>query len=756
MESALSPTNRSTSTPLSITARRTSSSAISSSPSPLTVQQSQSQSQSQTQSQTLRAQSPSQIHQQVVSQQQLPSVTSPNPTNDDYGLLKVYWACIVEHRLDTESTSPNTTPPSSPPPIIHVSATAASPAAASSASARVSGGNSGGTVSHYGSGGGGGGGTVTNKSGAGILGKQNTGIPGKNGTGGSGGSNVASTPSSGSPLVSAQSVANSGSSGSGAASASNSSGNSVGGGASSAVSSAASGGTSAHSNASGAVAPPPRTGVFVPMGDVTKNSTSKVRATVASTTPRRSLTAPVVRVTRRMKRPRFAPIENNTWISTIQLSMYSSSLGPHLAEAWRGVEEFSEEMQQFFVIAALADCVQVLEFNGDDVNSGLQLKLIVLPTQHFLCSVTFTAMVQGSGKICALTIFARQEYLPRFLEVYPRALDRLGVAACRLCLLISQDSDTTLQIHKEIEAMCTSLNVLMLCIIPLPSSPHSDLNTITNLWGADFVSLAVTSHLQTMCCTVVIGDMKEHVNMFVNALSIFEDDTQRAKSSLVVDKRPYSPDLLLQGVVGSASQITDDLLFQSPLPTTVIDLKQITVTQVAGFHIFKKRQKDHIKAEVEKCLPYSNIPIPVTVATGGPNAVNAANAANGLQAEYVADRREPLNSPSLICSSLVTNMIYELHDLPYHLQPAVVHNWMHLFSRYAVTLVLLANKLQPTATTSSDGMFKKICAGLNLSEADAIVILAVAEKISPGIHLHIFGNCVTIEDNFVAIFDGFV
>lgn len=80
--------------------------------------------------------------------------------------------------------------------------------------------------------------------------------------------------------------------------------------------------------------------------------------------------------------------------------------------------------------------MQALDFNGDDLTDTVQQKLIVLPTgftspsvsvnlnvEHFFTSVIFTAPVSGQPTICAMTLIANKDKLPRYLTIHSKAQD---------------------------------------------------------------------------------------------------------------------------------------------------------------------------------------------------------------------------------------------------------------------------------------------------------------------------------------------
>jgi len=112
---------------------------------------------------------------------------------------------------------------------------------------------------------------------------------------------------------------------------------------------------------------------------------------------------------------------------------------------------------------------------------------------------------------------------------------------------------------------------------------------------------AVTSHLQSHGCTVVIGDNLKMINMFIDSLSLFlMSNIEKERSSHVVEGRGYTPDLALQGLLQNS--LSDEEVIQSLLPTTLIDLNTNTVKQTHPFHEYTVLRREYMSMELEKLI----------------------------------------------------------------------------------------------------------------------------------------------------------
>ena len=88
---------------------------------------------------------------------------------------------------------------------------------------------------------------------------------------------------------------------------------------------------------------------------------------------------------------------------------------------------------------------------------------------------------------------------------------------------------------------------------------------------------ALTSHLSTHGRSLVVGDELNEVNEFIKFLSIFLNEKEKKKSTLMREESKFIPDLVLQGVnQTNYKKIQDDQFIQSLFPTSVIDLKSLS------------------------------------------------------------------------------------------------------------------------------------------------------------------------------------
>lgn len=115
----------------------------------------------------------------------------------------------------------------------------------------------------------------------------------------------------------------------------------------------------------------------------------------------------------------------------------------------------------------------------------------------------------------------------------------------------------------------------------------------------DFLASAITSHLQTHCCSVVVGTNVDEINLWVNTLASFLMPLERNLCKLAIDtqlgKSDFVPELFVQGICFDAKKHAQIGKQNPPLwkmavpirgvlsgryPITVIDLTQKVVMYV--------------------------------------------------------------------------------------------------------------------------------------------------------------------------------
>lgn len=243
----------------------------------------------------------------------------------------------------------------------------------------------------------------------------------------------------------------------------------------------------------------------------------------------------------------------------------------------------------------------------------------------------------------------------------------------------------------------------------------------------DFLTKAVSSHLQTHGSSVVLGADVEAIDKMIDTLSLFLSAEDRLKSSYTRVGASYAPDLILQGLI-KPEKVKDADVIQSLLPTTVIDLVTKQITRTHPYHVHRVLRKEFQKMELRKLSGKSD--------------------AKGSWASQVS-----IFSPVKESSPFVENMLNEVFRLPSDLREGIVLQSRRLLVRKAVLLIKYVEARKADHATLHNSEIKKLRADLHVAhESDFGIVLAMAETYSPGIYSSLAGDPATIEARFFELF----
>ncbi|KAF9428103.1 hypothetical protein BGZ94_003372 [Podila epigama] len=317
------------------------------------------------------------------------------------------------------------------------------------------------------------------------------------------------------------------------------------------------------------------------------------------------------------------------------------------------------------------------------------------------------------------------------------------------------------------------------------------------VFGREFISRAITSHLQTNSSTVVVGNNITIMNMMINTLALFLSAEDRAKSCHARKQHRYLPDLFLQGIytpsvgkqghsggivfdgeTGHAVRKSDQSnrlyhILSSPFPTTIVDTVRFKVEQTERFPRYTALRAEYRK-EQTRCVINRTI-----------SRVNAWNAAN--QTSYLYQGSIPPQSfqkfagsdtggfwgskrengwtsvewkgqkvirPVVSVAPIVENLVRCVVGLPIDMREGYVRQWRRGLVKRALTMVKfvrkegvnLAEQLEQQARISKlteqsleDEISQEpvsvqaIFQQLGMDSSDLSIILGTAERILPSI-----------------------
>uniref|UniRef100_A0A8C6PX39 C9orf72-SMCR8 complex subunit n=1 Tax=Nothobranchius furzeri TaxID=105023 RepID=A0A8C6PX39_NOTFU len=249
----------------------------------------------------------------------------------------------------------------------------------------------------------------------------------------------------------------------------------------------------------------------------------------------------------------------------------------------------------------------------------------------------------------------------------------------------------------------------------------------------DFLHKAVSSHLQTCGCSIVVGSNPEKVNKIVRTLCLFLTPAERKSSRLCRSGSSFKYDtgLFVQGLLkdstGSFVLPFRQVLY-SPYPTTHIDVDINTVKQMPPCHEHTYNQRRYMRSELSalwKTDSEEDIPLDTIIHTDETFTPDL----NVFQDVMHKD-------------TLVKSFIDEVFMLKpgLSLRSAYLAQFLLLLHRKALTLL----KYIEDETQKGKKPFRSLRnlkSDLDLmKEGDLGIIMAFAEKLRAGLHSFVFGK----------------
>ncbi|XP_070598570.1 guanine nucleotide exchange factor C9orf72 homolog [Erythrolamprus reginae] len=248
-----------------------------------------------------------------------------------------------------------------------------------------------------------------------------------------------------------------------------------------------------------------------------------------------------------------------------------------------------------------------------------------------------------------------------------------------------------------------------------------------------FLLKAISSHLQTCGCSVVIGSSPEKVNKIVRTLCLFLTPAERKCSRLCRNETSfkYESGLFVQGLLkdmtGSFVLPFRQVMY-APYPTTHIDVDVNTVKQMPPCHEHIYNQRRYMRSELTafwRATLDEEMPLDTIIYTDE-SFTPDLNVFQDVQ-----------HQDTLVKAFL---------DQVFHLKPGLslrsvfLAQFLLVLHRKALTLI----KYIEDDTQKGKKPFKSLRnlkVDLDLTaEGDLNIIMAFAEKLKPGLHSFLFGQ----------------
>ncbi|KAM9251040.1 guanine nucleotide exchange factor C9orf72 homolog isoform 2-T4 [Cariama cristata] len=248
-----------------------------------------------------------------------------------------------------------------------------------------------------------------------------------------------------------------------------------------------------------------------------------------------------------------------------------------------------------------------------------------------------------------------------------------------------------------------------------------------------FLLNAISSHLQTCGCSVVVGSSAEKVNKIVRTLCLFLTPSERKCSRLCRNESSfkYESGLFVQGLLKDATGsfvLPFRQVMYAPYPTTHIDVDVNTVKQMPPCHEHIYNQRRYMRSEL--------------------TAFWRANSDEEMCQDHIIHTDESFTPDLNVFQDILhrDTLVKAFLDQIFHLKPGLslrstfLAQFLLVLHRKALTLI----KYIEDDTQKGKKPFKSLRSlkiDLDLTaEGDLNIIMALAEKIKPGLHSFIFGR----------------
>ncbi|KAH9509735.1 hypothetical protein Btru_044376 [Bulinus truncatus] len=238
----------------------------------------------------------------------------------------------------------------------------------------------------------------------------------------------------------------------------------------------------------------------------------------------------------------------------------------------------------------------------------------------------------------------------------------------------------------------------------------------SNSVGMDFLRLMVASHLMNFGRSVVMGLRDDKINVLVYTLGLFCWETERycSRAALKGKVWPYYQDLCVQGCIknpdGSYNLSVRDMLC-SKYPTSIVDVERKEVTQSSPMLDHRRLSYETLLEELRELYEEEE------------------GYGNGPSRFF-----QPVSSHE----SIVKELMEDIYKLPPEngVRQAYIRHFMHCLQRRAFCLI---KYVEGEISSGTNGMrinyIKRLRQDLGLQlEGDFRIILAVAEKLKPGLY----------------------
>ncbi|XP_051876683.1 guanine nucleotide exchange factor C9orf72 homolog [Pristis pectinata] len=414
---------------------------------------------------------------------------------------------------------------------------------------------------------------------------------------------------------------------------------------------------------------------------------------------------------------------------------WDNILGPRVRHIW------APKCEQLLLSDGEITFLANHTLNGEILRSAksgaIDVKFFVLSEKGvIIISLIFDGNMNGDRSTYALSVILPQTELGFYLPLHRLCVDRLThiIRKGRIWMYKGQSiiSFLTTEITPIMELFSSMKTHGVLEEVQIKDTVLND-DDIGDSCHEDFLHKAISSHLQTCGCSVVVGSNPEKVNKMVRTLCLFLTPTERkcARLANASGSFKYNSGLFVQGLLKDATGsfvLPYRQIMYAPYPTTHIDVDVNTVKQMAPCHEHIYNQQNYMSMElvILQKTASEEVVIPDTIIHMDESFTPNLNIFQDV-----------MNRDTLVKSFL--DQIFQLKS-GLSLRSIFLAQFLLVLHRKALTVI----KYIEDETQRGKKPFKslrnlKIDLDLTV-EGDLSIIMAMAEKLKPGLHSFIFGR----------------
>ncbi|XP_064606333.1 guanine nucleotide exchange factor C9orf72-like isoform X2 [Liolophura sinensis] len=407
-------------------------------------------------------------------------------------------------------------------------------------------------------------------------------------------------------------------------------------------------------------------------------------------------------------------------ISAVCFSYWDNILGPRIQHTW-----YASNHQPLHNSTLLHICSQTLngEICRDVATSHVDYKFYTMPDKDIVVAgFIFSAKnVYGLG-VHSLALVIPHKEMSRYLEKHELIHRWIFRLTGKLKVLLNKD--VAEKALRKFTAYLTNLMLMLSSLqgfglprkIEIKDTTFSPSHNIES----EFIQKAIASHLITLGRSVVVGKTPERINLVISTLAMFNSPAERVCSRYVQKQvlLPYHQDLWLQGILVTSGDMLDiptKEILCSKFPTTIVNITNRKILQSPPCNVHNLRHHETVKDELV-CLHYGQ-----------------------TDEMTFPSMFQPADYPETYISRL-TKEINLLHPAC-GVREAYIAQFMLFLHRKALALIKYVEAETNQGANSTKVHVKKLRADLNLTaEGDYRIVMAVAEKLKPGLYCYILGD----------------